>query len=217
MKHRSFSFITGVMLVTTLAGCSLAQYETKNSAELAEPMATIKAADKIHDSSDTNESIDSDAPAFHFASGDLPLGDFDYEAIKDNLFDPCKEISAEEFAAVGFSSNGKTLRDEIQNLNACRLDSIENPSAYALLISGPKNRGEFRDAGLIVDENPSALIPQAYSSKAAKSEDNICYATVDTARGQLAVAIDDLFGDSPREALCSEAVQILESFYNINK
>ena len=213
MRKRITTVITAVATVCLLSSCAATgllgqggqRHETSPIGEAPTP-STSNAG------SDTAE-----VPAFHFASGDLVLEAVDRATVKNNMFNPCEEISVEEFAAVGYSSDRKTRRDAVRNLNVCRLDSIEDPSEYAALIAGPGNREEFRNTGLLLDENPSQRIPQMYVTRPIKAEENICYATVDTARGQFSVAIDDLFGDTPRQELCSQAVQILESFYNINK
>ena len=39
------------------------------------------------------EVVQPEAPAFHFASGTLELGDFDPATLGDDLFDPCTELS----------------------------------------------------------------------------------------------------------------------------
>ena len=213
MKHRGFSYITGVMLTAALTGCTPFQDTGETTAE---PHGTIETATPA-EASESHTASQTGAPAFHFASGDLVLGDFDYNAIKDNLFNPCTEISAEEFAAVGYVTDGKTLRDEVQGLNGCRIDAIGEPAEHALLITGPDSRTAFQDRGLLVDEAPSEVVPAMYTSRAANSQDNVCYATVDTVRGQFAVAIDDSFRGTPHQELCLRAVQILESFYKINK
>ena len=212
MKHRSFSFITGVMLVTTLTGCSLVSYETNNTAELAEPMATIEAADKAHESNDPNESIDSDAPAFHFASGDLPLGDFDYEAIKDNLFDPCKEISAEEFAAVGFETmEGK------QHLRTggggCGLVGRDVTKGYGILTSSVTRDRLESEPGLVISSSASDVVPGLVTYRGQAPEGVACVAAVDTVRGQLTFIVDGGFTSAGLSELCESAVQIVEEFY----
>ena len=210
MHKQITTVITAVATVCLLSSCTatglFGQAGQRHETSPVEDAPTPSVSD-----------VGSEAPAFHFASGDLVLGDVDPATVKNNMFNPCEEISVEELAAVGYSSDRKTRRDEVKNLNACRLDSIEDPSEYAALISGPGNREEFRNAGLILDENPSQRIPQMYVSGPVKAEENICYANLDTTRGHFSVAIDDLFGDTPRQELCSQAMQILESFYNINK
>lgn len=214
MKHRSFSFITGVMLVTTLTGCSLVPYETNNTAELAEPMATIEAADKAHESNDPNESIDSDAPAFHFASGDLPLGDFDYEAIKDNLFDPCKEISAEEFAAVGFSTVGSQSLSDGGKVG-CGLVGGDVHKGYAVG-STPVTRDQLeRDEGAIISRSASGIVPGLLTYQGVGATGFSCVAAVDTVRGQFSVAVNQDFEPRSFDALCESAVQIMEDLYRI--
>ena len=213
MHKQITTVITAVATVCLLSSCTATGvFGQAGQRHETSPTDESRASSASNAGSDTAE-----VPAFHFASGDLVLEAVDRATVKNNMFNPCEEISVEEFAAVGYSSDRKTRRDAVRNLNVCRLDSIEDPSEYAALIAGPGNREEFRNTGLLLDENPSQRIPQMYVTRPIKAEENICYATVDTARGQFSVAIDDLFGDTPRQELCSQAVQILESFYNINK
>lgn len=212
MKHRSFSFITGVMLVTTLTGCSLVPYETNNTAELAEPMATIEAADKAHESNDPNESIDSDAPAFHFASGDLPLGDFDYEAIKDNLFDPCKEISAEEFAAVELKTLKATRYLDGGGVG-CGLYGRDSNRAYAIVTSSATKSYLMAEPGRVIASSASESVPGLFTYKGQGAQSLGCVAAVDTSRGQFSVIVDEGFKPADIDELCALAVEIVEEFY----
>ena len=74
------------------------------------------------------EVAEPEVPAFHFASGTLELGDFDPATLGDDLFDPCTEISAEEYAAAGMTGvEPEPVIAESSNglAEGCKLDKRE--------------------------------------------------------------------------------------------
>ena len=151
-------------------------------------------------------------PAFHFASGDLVLGDFDYETIKDNLFNPCEEISAEEFAAVGFEPlkhqytlSGGGIGCGLVGRDTNEVHSIGTSSATRTHIeSQPED---------VINSSASAIIPGLVTYRGAKAGGFGCVAAVDTVRGQFSVIAAQGFEPAELEELCASAVEIIEAFY----
>ena len=159
-----------------------------------------------------SESAQAEAPAFHFASGDLVLGDFDYEAIKDNLFNPCEEISEEEFAAVGFETvkhqftvSGGGIGCGLVGRDVNWVHSIGTSSATRSHIeSQPED---------VVNGSASTVIPGLITYRGAKAGGAGCVAAVDTVRGQFSVVAAQGFEAVELEKLCASAVEIIEEFY----
>ncbi|WJY67806.1 hypothetical protein CAURIS_04450 [Corynebacterium auris] len=180
-----------VALATGLAGCS-APAPNEPISPVAEPAP---------------------APAaFHFDSGDLPLGEFDPYTIGDNLFDPCAEISDAEFAAAGFTKdpNGQAAWFDA-GLTGCGI-LTEDPYVGIGLMANAANlylieRKTPRIAGI-----ESSIIPGAVAV-GSNSGASTCFFVVETTRGTFAAYAGDLTDSSPQEANCIEARRILEAFY----
>lgn len=204
---RAFSAASGAVLVVVLAGCSLG-----DSAQEAPSNIAPHSSDA--DSQPTDPSINrphDDPPAFHFESGDLVLGDFTYEDIAGNVFNPCEEISAEEFAAIGFEKEGHVMRDRDQEKVACRLSDLSDTSSgYRGLMAGPVAFSQVAEQTDIYELDASKKVPNVYTNSPTDSEVGLCYASVDTVRGQLS-AVASREDDSG----CSVAVQIIEHLYNL--
>lgn len=156
------------------------------------------------------------APAFHFQSGDLPLGEFDPHTIGDNLFDPCSEISDAEFAAAGFSKDPSGPIDQSAiGLKSCPIET-DDPAELLGLIANAAS------ADIIAAESPrisnvnSVLIPSAFAV-AGTTGDASCFFVVETERGSLAGYAGSLFQDAPATDLCPRAKEILESFYSVGR
>lgn len=228
MRNRGISVVAGVTSVLALAGCGL------RAGELAEPPANehsqtagnpatggiTHGGDPAVGNGDPAtgkqevERPSGERPAFHFHSGDLELGDFVYEDVKDNLFDPCKEISAEEFRAIGFESNGRS--QYIANVDGwgCGLTGGDLELGYVIGAT-PVNRSDIEASGINVEDDASAIVPGSFLYK---SEDRLgvaCIVSVGTKRGQLSVVVGDLFNGIEPHKLCSPAVRILEDLYQL--
>lgn len=205
---RSFSIIAGVLLALSLPGCA------GGDNLLTEPTTQTTGAE-THGTQPAGTSHSTDSPlAFHFKSGDLPLGDFNYEDIKDNLFNPCEEISAEEFAAIGFTTDGRNRRDAVSGINACHLQrSLSSPVSYSVT-AGPANLRSVTDQGGLIRSDASVKVPGVYTYRALDPGNPACFASVDTVRGQLGIVVGSLDDDGFFDARCAEAVSILEDLFN---
>lgn len=137
------------------------------------------------------EEVQPEAPAFHFASGTLELGDFDPATLGDDLFDPCTEISAEEYAAAGMtgvepepviaeSSNGLAL--------GCDSDPIDHGIDRSIVSSRTPAAGVSETAGYELSY-PETEVPDAYLMKNPVVSPYLCAAQVDTTRGALGVSV----------------------------
>lgn len=152
--------------------------------------------------------------AFHFKSGTLEIGDFDPYTLGDDIFDPCTEISPEEFAAAGF-------------------DNVEPfPEEYAGLLKG-RSTCEFSTDPVYPGEsfaNTNAARPQVeqqtdllpYQSESlpglftygSDSPDTThCYAQIDTIRGGFVSQVAGLRESQDQASTCRLAIHNMESLY----
>lgn len=224
---RAFFAASGAVLVAVLAGCSSGGSLLVNPAPalnsaVAETHAPANAPQR--DTTDPTDSSESSStrqdapPAFHFESGDVVLGDFVYEDVKGNIFNPCEEISAEEFAAIGFETEGRSKRSEIKDINSCFL-SARDDSSYLqyVVLGGSANLMLAVEQGAVVETGVSDRIPGVYSYGPIGLDDDICYAAVDTVRGQLAVAVGRVGAVDVYEHddLCNRSIETLEALYEL--
>lgn len=219
---RAFLAASGVVLVAVLAGCSSGGSLLTNPAPALNSAAADTQAPANAPQSDTTDSPETtstrqdEQPAFHFESGDVVLGDFVYEDVKGNIFNPCEEISAEEFAAIGFETEGKNKRSETKDLNTCFLTKPNDPSGLSyVVIGGSANLMMSVEQGAIVETGVSETIPRVYSYGPIGVEADICYAAVDTIRGQVAVAVGGIENGITNGDLCNKSIEILEALYQL--
>lgn len=160
------------------------------------------------------DSVAGDAPqSFKFESGELVIGDFDPNTLGDNLFDPCTEISPEEFAAAGFE-NVEPLPDELRGLNkglnACFFDKHPELMVESLN-NNNANRELLEKNGLILEGYSSQVLPSLFVHRPKSQSGSDCYAQVDTLRGGLISAAGGGPGSNDQELSCQIAIQNLES------
>lgn len=200
---RVFSAASGAVLVAVLAGCSLGESHSEDSSEI--PSSSSAAAVPSADA----------PPAFHFQSGDLVLGDFTYEEVAGNIFNPCEEISAEEFAAIGFQKDGRLRRAHAKDVIACPISSSEGSFGveYAVM-GGSANMLDAIQQGGSVETGVSRRIGGAYSYGPIGVDADICYTAVDTVRGQLSVGAGGIMTSYSKQDLCDRSLAILEALYD---
>ena len=159
-------------------------------------------------------SAQAEVPAFHFASGDLVLGDFDYEAIQDSMFDPCEEISEEEFAAAGIKTLGSQSLRVAGNVG-CGLAGPDVKRGYAIGMT-PVTRAHLESTpGAIISSSASDIVPGLLTYRGENPATLGCVAAVDTVRGQLSVAVGQYAQPESLDPLCESAVQIMEILYQL--
>ena len=157
-----------------------------------------------------------DAPAaFHFKSGTLEIGDFDPYTLGDDIFDPCTEISPEEFAAAGFD-NVEPIPEEYRGLNpdvnACFFET--GMQHYALSIAATNaNREVVEETKPIHNAIRSQTLPPTYVYGTGLADDTDCYAQIDTNRGGLSISVTRPPGLGNFEDSCEVAISTLESLF----
>lgn len=153
--------------------------------------------------------------AFNFKSGVLEIGDFDPYTLGDNIFDPCTEISPEEFAAAGFD-NVEPLPEEYaglaKGLSACTIDG--GNAQFAMSFSNSEADKSMVLMEREVPETPrSAMLPTLFIYGTGRPEDADCYAQVDTHRGGIVSSVSGFQGQITFEDTCKLAISNLEDLF----
>ena len=222
---RAFFAASGAVLVAVLAGCSSGGSLLVNPAPalnsvVAETHAPANAPQRDTtdptDSSESSSTRQNAPPAFHFESGDVVLGDFVYEDVKGNIFNPCEEISAEEFAAIGFETDGAVLNRRVEEINGCALyPSGSDSDGTVLVTGGSANLAEVSQQGAIAVADVSDIVPGAYTYSPKPEDTDLCFASVDTERGQISMATFARGTAHSFTDLCLGAIQHLENLYQL--
>ena len=154
---------------------------------------------------------------FAFESGFLEFGDFDPYALGDDIFNPCTEITPEEYAAAGFpeiivKDEGRTM----VGLNSCLVSSTEEQKKHAVSVSfdnGNTNREMIEAQGLLYPEYRSELIPELFAFAAEDGYPGFCYTQIDTARGGFGASAGGDAIDVTTEEMCPLAIEAMEQLF----
>ena len=151
--------------------------------------------------------------AFHFKSGVLEIGDFDPYTLGDDIFDPCTEISPEEFAAAGFH-NVEPIPDEYaglaKGLSACEV-ADQNGRFEVGFMNNNADREHVAEMVEIL-EYRSTILPSLYTHGPRSGSGIDCFAQVDTTRGGFTAAVPGFDGYDSQRELCMKAIAALEAF-----
>ncbi len=154
------------------------------------------------------------AQAFVFESGVLEIGDFDPYTIGDDIFDPCTEITQEEFTAAGFEEVEPVLEKYAGisgGLKSCFLTSQDGENS-ATISNNVANRPVIEDA-YGTEERISTILPELYVYSPRFGTSTSCFAQVDTLRGGVAVIASGLEMTSSNESNCAKAQKVLENLF----
>ena len=155
------------------------------------------------------------AQAFVFESGVLEIGDFDPYTIGDDIFDPCTEITKEEFAAAGFDEvelYPKEYSDISGGLKPCGL-TFNSGEDSVTLSNNVSNRSVIEDAYGTEQEWQSMRLPEMYVFSPRMGTSTGCFAQVDTVRGAVTMMASGLEMTSSRESNCAKAQKTLENLF----
>lgn len=161
------------------------------------------------------EVVQPEAPAFHFASGTLELGDFDPATLGDDLFDPCTEISAEEYAAAGMTGV-EALKDGSAAENGAKgcMTSPSLPGTFLTVIANPANEQVLSaEEGRRVSSDYDSVAPGLFVHWVESDAGKSCFAQVDTVRGGLAMWVSINSRRQTNDDPCALAVDSLDVLY----
>lgn len=149
--------------------------------------------------------------AFHFESGTLELGPFDPFEVYPNVFDPCQEISDEEFAELGYTTDGVTVPYHDETNLGCVLHPIDGASQYGVLLAGNiVTREDIFEQTEILNDQHSKIYPDMLFYQADKSLGNSCSAAISTVRGHVIALSADAIGSRNVQTHCQTAKELIE-------
>ena len=208
--------IAWLMACGVLAGCA-----SEPSPIDAPPAPTANNQANEHSAESAGDSGDSsvDAPAaFHFKSGTLEIGDFDPHALGDDIFDPCTEISPEEFAAAGFD-DVEPIPEEYaglaRGLSACSFSKHGDLPGEGFG-NNNANQQAVGEQISFLKQYSSDLLPDVFVYGPKTGIGTHCYAQIDTTRGGIVSEASGLDGHNRQDRTCEAAIQNLEALYTAN-
>ena len=200
--------LASLLAATLLAGCS--------STNLIDaPSAPTNGTP-----SDTLDSSDSAGQkAFVFESDTVPIGDFDpFTLAPEDYFDPCNDITEEEFRRAGFTGEIKRSTDgEIDSPNGTSICTFRDPEnlTFIGLMSVEGNRKVAEDLGGVEGDIVSSVLPELYAYHRGYyvSLPNTCISQVDTERGGIAAAYYTVDESVSVDEHCRIATEAMEALY----
>ncbi|MBC3179405.1 DUF3558 family protein [Corynebacterium lujinxingii] len=158
---------------------------------------------------------DSGSQAFVFDSGVLEIGDFDLYTLGDDLFDPCTEITAEEFAAAGFD-NVEPMPEEYaglaRGLSSCSFTKHPQVPSEVFGNTNASKKDVEAEVDLLTEYGSQAL-PSLFVYGPRGGIGTGCYAQVDTGRGGLVSEVGGADGFHRQETTCQIAIENLENLH----
>lgn len=210
--------IAWLMACGVLAGCAsepspIDAPPAPTASNQANEHSAEVAGSEVGDSGDSSVEISADAPAaFHFKSGTLEIGDFDPYTLGDDIFDPCTEISPEEFAAAGFH-NVEPIPEEYaglsKGLSVCYFSSHGNVEAE-LLANNNAPFSFLTKKVEVLTSYKSEVLPEMFVYYSPDDMNLDCYAQIDTKRGGIVSSVGVIERHSNSPDICAIAVSNLE-------
>ncbi|WIM66953.1 DUF3558 family protein [Corynebacterium breve] len=182
-----------------------------------QPAPTHTSGQEGADVVDASSGADASTDAFHFASGDLEIGPFDPEETLPVLFDPCKEISADEFAAIGFTTDGVTIPAHGGQVLGCGLESDSvAPFPDSIVVAGLlASSKEVERQARMQEGMSSTVLKNAVVVENRPFDGTACGSYVETHRGTLWVEVSNGRSGTDLFSLCNQSLEILENLYKI--
>lgn len=209
--------VAWLMACGVLAGCTSEPSPIDAPpAPTASNQANEHSAEATGDSGDSGDSAagsSADAPvAFHFKSGTLEIGDFDPYALGDDIFDPCTEISPEEFAAAGFH-NVEPIPEEYaglaKGLSVCYFSSHGKVEAESFANNNAPFAFLTKEVEVLTSYK-SKVLPEMFVYYSPDGMNLDCYAQIDTKRGGIVSSAGVIERHSNSPDICAVAVSNLE-------
>lgn len=204
MKLRSAGAVMACALL--VAGCSGEPAQPSLNDDVSAPETHASAIQEA------------EAPpiAFHFQSGDLTLGDFDPMEVHPNVFNPCEEITPEEYAKIGYEVEPQTIVRYQGSMKSCSLYPLQEGDRTVLTVEG--NLISLAELKLQVPvENINSVTPEDLIFYYHTPDDkvNTCRAAVSTARGHVIVSVGEVFREQETETSCQRAKSVIDGLLNL--
>lgn len=196
-----------LLAATLLTGCS--------------STTLIDAPSAPNNAPPADSSVSAGQRAFVFESGTVPIGDFDPFALApEDYFDPCNDITEDEFRRAGFTGEIKRSTDgEIDSphgTSVCSFFDYEIGS-HITLMAIDVDRKIIEEVRNIDPGFSSEVLEDAYVYHKGPEvvPSNPCIAQLDTTRGGIGVFYYTRNENVNQEARCGMALQLLEALYEI--
>ena len=165
--------------------------------------------------SGADQPADAAPRGFEFASGFLEFGDFDPYTLGDGIFNPCTEITEEEFAAAGFSNKRhQTKPDALSDgMTSCYFGEIRDDGVVRGFSNGTINRVVAEERDLVIHGYTSELLPEMYVLKPRRDNGASCFTQIDTVRGGFGTQVAGPRGRITTDEACALAINDLEALY----
>ena len=169
----------------------------------------------VEPASDTSEDAADTAPrGFEFESGFLEFGDFDPYTLGDDGFNPCTEITEQEFAAAGFEGMQYDDGNNPFGRGIPSCDFVEVPSDIAGgFYGGQIDRAIAEERDLILSGYVSELIPELYAIRSSTGIGGRCYVQIDTERGAFGARAGGPSGRVSQDRACGMAIDNAEKLF----
>ncbi|OFT82368.1 hypothetical protein [Corynebacterium sp. HMSC29G08] len=181
--------------------------ETESEVETVEP-----GVDPVE-----SEVESSEPRGFVFDSGFLEFGDFDPYALGDDLFNPCTEITLEEYAAAGFPGVDITVESRPNSaLKSCYIQGTDEQLDRAIATgfdNGNTTREMIDMQRLLLPQYTSELIPELFAFAGNNHEPGFCFVQVDTVRGGFGASAGSFAHDVTQAEMCELSIQIVEQLF----
>ena len=154
---------------------------------------------------------------FEFASGFLEFGDFDPYTLGDDIFNPCTEITEQEFAAAGFEQMRYYDADDpfSNGIASCEFGGPSDDASAGGFYGGQIDRTIAEERGLVIPKFSSASIPELYVIRSKIGMEGTCYAQIDTRRGSFGTHFGGLPGRMETDRACVEAIKRAEAVFAV--
>ena len=163
----------------------------------------------------STDSTHSRPRGFQFKSGFLEFGEFDPYTLGDNIFNPCTEITEQEFTEAGFDNKrGQTEPSAIsQGMTSCYFGEIRTDGVVRGFSNGTLNRTVAEESDLLIQGYTSELLPEMYVVKPRRDNGASCFTQIDTLRGGFGTQATGPRGRITTEEACALAIADLEALY----
>ena len=167
--------------------------------------------------SDQPTAADAAPRGFEFASGFLEFGDFDPYTLGDEGFNPCTEITEQEFATAGFDQmRYYDTNDPFSNgIASCEFGGSSDDASAGGFYGGQIDRTIAEENGLILPQFTSASIPELYVIKSKIGMEGTCYTQIDTRRGSFGTYFGGPSGRIETDRACVEAIKRAEAMFAV--
>ena len=199
MRKRTIA--VGVAALIALTGCSsTAERETTETASSAAETTSAGEGPR----------------GFQFESGFLGFGDFDPDTLGDDIFNPCTEITPEEYAAAGFGPVIQDVElDEIlgKGLSHCYLQEFDESAVARGFANSRLDAEALKGKVVVMPEYASELMPEMIVYNVVSGGPGSCFTQIDTKRGGFGTLASGTSNRATQQETCNLAVRDLETLF----